>query len=149
MKTHSASQLFKNLLALVSLTIRFCVMYLFWWGQLFDFLLHSPNGLPEPLVKHIMKCLFSAVEALHLKANLFHGEINPERILIGNNYHIKLADCGIAQLMEYLVLFFTCSDCNKMFQYIFSSSMDKPNWSTSAEKAQRTSISFTFNLHNG
>jgi len=66
---------------------------------LFDFLLHSPKGLPEPLVKYIMECLFSAVKALH-SSDLFHGEINPERIRIGNNYHIKLADCGIAQLMD-------------------------------------------------
>jgi len=69
-------------------------------GDLFDYIVNSPNGqLPEPLVRKIMTQLVEGVKVLHV-ANIIHRDLKPENVLMvstnNSEVEVKLADFGLA-----------------------------------------------------
>lgn len=69
-------------------------------GDLFDFIVNSPNGqLPEPVAKVIMTQLVEGVSVLH-HHNIIHRDLKPENVLMSSkdmeNIDIKIADFGLA-----------------------------------------------------
>lgn len=69
-------------------------------GDLFDFIVNSPNGnLPEPLAFTVMSQLVEGVGVLH-DMNIIHRDLKPENILMANssekNVEVKIADFGLA-----------------------------------------------------
>jgi len=69
-------------------------------GDLFDYIVNSPNGkLPEPLARRILKQIIEGLDVLHT-LNILHRDLKPENILIGKSgedeVDIKLADFGLA-----------------------------------------------------
>lgn len=69
-------------------------------GDLFDFIVNSPNGqLPEPTVKVIMSQLIEGVTVLH-HHDVIHRDLKPENVLMANkdpeNVEVKIADFGLA-----------------------------------------------------
>lgn len=69
-------------------------------GDLFDFIVNSPNGqLPEPIVKVVMTQLIEGVGVLH-HHDIIHRDLKPENILMASkdmeNVDVKIADFGLA-----------------------------------------------------
>jgi serine/threonine protein kinase len=69
-------------------------------GDLFDYIVNSPNGqLPEPQVRKIMTQLIEGVKVLH-DVNIIHRDLKPENVLMvntnNNEVEVKLADFGLA-----------------------------------------------------
>jgi len=70
-------------------------------GDLFDYIVNSPNGkLSESLARKILKQIIEGLDVLH-SLNIIHRDLKPENILIGKSSNedevdIKLADFGLA-----------------------------------------------------
>jgi len=73
-------------------------------GDLFDYIINSPNGqVPEPLVRVILTQLIEGVRVLH-RENIIHRDLKPENVLMVHtdpeNIEIKVADFGLATFFQ-------------------------------------------------
>ena len=73
-------------------------------GSLFDYIkCENGGGFPEPIARYLFLQVINGLEALH-NANLAHGDLKTENILLQSDWKVKICDFGNAYGINYSLL---------------------------------------------
>eukprot|EP00934_Nitzschia_sp_Nitz4_P005669 Nitzschia sp. Nitz4//scaffold212_size37733//14216//18909//NITZ4_007733-RA/size37733-snap-gene-0.76-mRNA-1//1//CDS//3329542022//5659//frame0 len=77
----------------------YLVMELVAGGDLFDRIVQQER-YTERDARRVMRRLLAAIHYLHETKNIVHRDLKPENILCESNTHVKLADFGLAKIIQ-------------------------------------------------
>eukprot|EP01103_Thecamoeba_quadrilineata_P010999 TRINITY_DN2526_c0_g1_i1.p1 TRINITY_DN2526_c0_g1~~TRINITY_DN2526_c0_g1_i1.p1 ORF type:complete len:657 (+),score=117.88 TRINITY_DN2526_c0_g1_i1:170-2140(+) len=68
-------------------------------GDLYDYLSHFPQCMPEPEARRLFRQMISAVDYMH-RAGIVHRDLKLENILLDGEYNVKIIDLGLGNFFD-------------------------------------------------